>query len=189
MFAQLKKLFEAFDTALEEGNYGEAAESIKEMQAALQSAPCQEDEENQDKKVMKLVRTEFRRKRNRLCCRLEELFGLLLSFDGNSLHVTSELGGVTGHTHYQNPATVAAVLSALETVGLLSTKLTAFVADLRAHVLDSLLSNASMSASISQAQQVHTLKCTLGSKKAGGASNTAPVSTLRPPAGTSTAPV
>jgi centromere/kinetochore protein ZW10 len=161
----LHKLFATFDTALEDGKYGEAADSVKEMGEALESTQQQVDAP--DKKVIKLVKTEYRRKRNRLCCRLEELFGLLLTFDANSLHVTNELGGVTGHTHYHNPATIPAVLSALETVGLLSAKLTSFVSDLRTHVLNSLFSDPSLTAYISRTKQTSTLKCALGGKKSG----------------------
>jgi centromere/kinetochore protein ZW10 len=55
----------------------------------------------------------------------------------------------------------------LETVGLLSAKLTSFVADLRSHLLNSLFSDPSMVANISRTQQTSTLKCTPNGKKSG----------------------
>ena len=93
-----------------------------------------EQESTSDAKVLKLVQTEYGRKKNRLKCRLEELFGQVtkechfnqemimnsrqaLIFDTCTLRVNKEIGGVVGHMHYSNPTTLDDILGGLHAIG------------------------------------------------------------------------
>ena len=151
LLVRLHEELAGFDEKMEASDYGAAAVAVCDMREALQQ--FKEYDQGCDAQIFAQVTEQYKRKRNALKCKLEELFKKAIVFGSCKLTVHREVESGTSLIQ------LAVVLEALQALGWLEERVDTFTEKLRATIFEPVLKRARSKVSSSRTAECWVLEC------------------------------